>query len=570
MSTQLSLYEYYKPELSETSVKFNEYRQKISEMSASDRNVFGGRVFLESGSIGSFYRFSFRSRITAVLEYKLLSDILKDSNCLTSVNKACVEFKHEQLKKMLLIDATLAGNTHEIKDYNDSTPAQVTDKDEAGTWQKKKFYKDLNDLYAILKEISVIISWLGFLNIYRLVSTFARLSWSQFWQLMQDQELLDAHDRLMGHHVNRRILQDAAVVFNFLSVFLFAARLICQVSMVVKHAVWRTPAEAASELDRWELIKRELYTRKGNLINDVAWVLINELTNYHDYWSISEALANTITMYGLIYDLVWILAQLAFKEWEHYDKYWELQAAKLTANANNDTVELAIIQAELDKLDDTVLEVRASYGFQLLAWSFVCTGFNTAIACSSAAPMALGFLACSIGFGMYLSADAFAAYVRTCHVQHKQLGQQSTADPLIIEARNKFIKTLLKSVLVPVFLIGMFTLSWPLALLCAVAWVAYDRYSPEKADKPKTENLAEAEVIEVDERQAESALSSPKLIEAAKHDSLKPCFFHVPLEVTGLMFEKHPSVTTDDRNNRSMHVQLVWCGIENGGSTLSI
>jgi hypothetical protein len=453
MVAELSMFNSHKMNIGNNEYQLKSYLDTYNE----DRN---------------YYNFSFKSRFTAELEYKLLGAVFKDSR-LNDEQRASVGYDLMQTKHQLRRDAELAGNTHEAKAYQD--PNQTSEQDAAGVWQRNKLSEDLRNLGLTFTEINKVIGWLSFLNIYRLIGTFARLSWTMVWTIAAECHLLDDQNALFGHPINRDILTTSTTVFNALSVLLFAARWLSHIAMIIKHVACPTDAEKAiSPLERG---LREFYTRMSHICNDTVWGIMNMLTNYPQLWGISVATANTMMLYTIVFDLTWLCVQWGFKEWELNEKYNELMEFRKTLSQDSDAS--VINEKMLLALADEQLETRARFGIQIFACLLIIVSFASVLALTSVAAAPIGFLACLVGFSMYLSSDEFAAYWRSFYAHDRVNSSDPKVQAEQQEARVLFFKTLSKAALVPTLLVGMYTISWPLAVVMTVLYAAYENYGPK-------------------------------------------------------------------------------------------
>ena len=456
---------------------FNQYKEKLDTV--YDKNPQPNvnlDVFLFLNKTGQlisnheFYTFSFQSRPSAELDYKLLGAVLKDA-VLTPEQQARARYYLNHTKYVLHRDAELAGNTYEAKRYQDENSAPEIDA--PGSWQYKKLGNDWANLLRTPKEINKVIGWISFLNIYRLIATFARLSWTMLWEIAAQCHLLDDNNALFGYRINRDLLTASTTFFNALSVLLFVGRWTSHIAMILKHVACPTDAEKA--IRPLERGVREFYGRMSHILNDTVWGIINLLTNYPQLWGMSVATANIVIACAILFDLTWLCAQWAFKEWELYDKRKELDA--LSAVLSPDAAE--INRQMLLKLDDEQLEMRARFIIQILACLLIIGSFVSVMTFTAAAVAPIGFLACMIGFSIYLSSDEFATYWRSFYAHDRRNSTESSVQKEQQEARIVFFKTLSKAALVPTLLVGMYTISWPVALVLSVLYAAYENYGPK-------------------------------------------------------------------------------------------
>jgi hypothetical protein len=136
--------------------------------------------------------------------------------------------------RFLLRDAEIADNSAEARHYQDKItyferrragiPVSPVAQASGNQWQTawERLQNDAGYWFAARLHMSRFITLLSYLNLYRLVTVFARFSVKFFWLLSAELQWLDAQDRLLGIvPVQRNDLVLPAAWLNFLSVFYF-------------------------------------------------------------------------------------------------------------------------------------------------------------------------------------------------------------------------------------------------------------------------------------------------------------------------------------------------------------
>ncbi|PJD94100.1 MAG: hypothetical protein CK424_00670 [Legionella sp.] len=439
-----------------------------------------------------FYRLSFQHRMTFELEYQLLEKLLK-TNDLPAHLKPRVEYYLECCAHFLLRDAQIAENTAESIKYQDTIntfaqrrviPAVVTIPATETEFRQSlnQFYQDFNGFLATRFHVSKVITLLSYINLYRLLTLFSRLSLKSFWTLAQDNKWLDVNNHLFGQPINRSILDNTAGVFNFLSVSVFALRLTAHLSMIAKHATSQRAGE--KDIDWRQRAFQEFYVRMANIMNDIVWVIINLLTNYASIWGISDPLSNLLLCCTLVYDSIslGVLWYVKEKEW-HAEKV--LLSNYRNSNSAFNSQDDGLTDLKLQLISDMQLEMRVKFAFSILAGLSIMTSYLLVLALASTAVATLGFSMCVVGFGMYASADDFATWMRAEFGALKIDGEKQ-------QAKIAFLTTWAKSTLTPLFMVGLVTISWELALL-AMVFVAVRPYIPKFGGSPSQTPVLENE-----------------------------------------------------------------------------
>lgn len=428
-----------------------------------------------------FYHLSFYNRTTAELDYKLLSLLVQ----VRDLPEACrnrAKFYLKEGAQFLLRDANIADNSAEAKKYQDTITelnriALVQDPADTRTeWQKSvaRFHTDLKGLAATRNHVSKLITLISYLNLYRLVTVFSKLSFKFFWNLAADWKWLDAQNNFFGYSIQRTALDLPTNFLNFLSVAIFAARLAARGGVIYKHAISERVGE--KDIPVYDRIMREFSTGMINIMNDIAWVIINLLTNYAAYWGIADPLANTLLAMTLAWDCSWL-----FIHWYREERDMGMRVGKegelnlwRTQNQNINLNEGMFIGYQLQMLADMKLEVRAKYIFSIVAALSITTGYLIFLAQISALISTLCLVICVIGFAMYGSADEFGSFIRARFGQMQLEGERAAM-------QTKFINTFFQTLLPPFIVMGLLSLGWQTAFLGAVGAVAYS-YMPARWD----------------------------------------------------------------------------------------
>lgn len=415
-----------------------------------------------------FYRLSFHNRTTFELEYQLLETLLKTKH-LTPHFEQKAAYYLETLAHFLARDAKIAENTAEEAKYLDKmkafaagrsvAEAEIPPSETEFRKSLNQFYQDCSDFLSTPFHVSKLITLLSYLNLYRLLTLFSRLSCKSFWTLAQDHQWIDANNRFLGRPINRSILDNTADLFNFLSVSVFALRLVAHLSMAVKHAT--SQREGEKDIDSGVRAFREFYVRIAHIMNDTVWFIINLLTNYPSLWGVSDPLANTLLACTLTYDSLSLVALWYLKEQEWSAQHQALKDWKKEGDAINGTDEMTLTDLNIVLLKDLRFEMRVKYAFSIFAGLSIMTSYLLVLALASPAVSTLGFFMCVVGFGIYASADDFAAWMRAVFGEMKIENEAQ-------QAKTAFFSTWAKSTFTPLLMVGLVTVSWELALLAMV------------------------------------------------------------------------------------------------------
>lgn len=481
-----------------------------------------------------------------------------------------------------------------------------------------KAYSCMQEIANYLKSLcefnpTAFVQWVGTINLYRLSWTFSRISWKTMWLYLQQLGILSSNSKLHGVPINITIMDAPTSVFNFLSVYIFFAKLAVNISLPFKHAFAPTyvAEEGLSKSERfWMEIKREWV----NFFNDGWWIALNAITNYPKIFGISIPIAGWILTGALFFDVGLLLivsrheeAKIAAKiKWleeriadhrnsvilnEHLslreinnildisisnqqrrdeqtkinanisEKANKLLNDKLKNRSLNIAETIKIIDEELpevnytelrikieillsirttsrteqDALDSKIQEVQEQLdeytqelnthldvfkamkdqakiqrsGFRaligLLVFATVMFIASLALTLSIASPIVapIGFFVCIVAVALILSREEFSAIAEIRSAKNIKMDQDKsleyTESQAVKAERNamehkawiKFGKTFAEHVFVPMLIIGLYTISWPLAVVFTVTYVIYkclqaSKNTPKQTNDPGT------------------------------------------------------------------------------------
>ncbi|MDP3562103.1 MAG: hypothetical protein Q8R83_08005 [Legionellaceae bacterium] len=382
-----------------------------------------------------FYAYSSLIRSEIQLDFEILQKMIADKesfNQLSSDAQMRIKYYYYDYALLLLDDARIPNHRADVKkyqkiidDYNaelaltQKKSAEISNKlieqnskDQSDSQQKAEptwFDKIINALKELAEfHPSVIIDWISYFNMYRLMVVFCRLTWKQLWVLGRALGWLDKYDNLFGMHVDIGLIDAPTNVFNGLSVFLFLGRLFFDLSEITRHFFF--PTEGEKGVDSFERAQIEWNKRYARIVNDIAWALFNSLTNYAIYFGIPIPVAGWLLVGFLFFDIALLAYQLHVENKKQSVKKQALTADLAIAGNNEDK---AFIYLQLKQLEYRRVEIRAKFIFYMAAASLLVLGFILSLSLT-ALPVSwpICFFLCVCGIGMYLSAGQFSAAVR--------------------------------------------------------------------------------------------------------------------------------------------------------------
>ena len=340
----------------------------------------------------------------------------------------------------------------------------------------KAFKDGLNYIADTVQHTTAIRAWLGFINLYRILFVFGRLSVKQGLILLNQHKWLDS----LGKLLNRNLDVDAWIsminaptgIFNALSVGIFEVRLFITLCETFKH-VFLVDTEKEASRTKSERLYHELFVRILDIYNDLAWSTVNTLCNYG---YLAGPLANWLTAGFLVLDAVALFARLGFA----YDDY-----TFKTAQYNHERANILMIYDVA--LRNKYLEVLVGKEGQLnIDWQaqkaellfaaagalLLASGFSTTLLLTGPAAAIVGFVSCTVAVAMYISSGKYGDYTRAS-LAHKNQDLPETL-AAANDAYSAFAWSMAKNSVMPFVMVTAFAVYWPAALVLAASYIAYE------------------------------------------------------------------------------------------------
>lgn len=334
---------------------------------------------------------------------------------------------------------------------------------------------------------SQIRDYVAFSNVCRLYWIFCRLTLVNGLAFAKELQFIEKLDVLLGTHTDVdkiiSIMQIPNSMLNYLSVGFFLGRFMIDTGMLLKHTFFPTLKEDSEETPAYERFKRELYKRHWYFANDLVWATVNFLTNFNHITHIPGSVAGGITAVFLGFDVCMILyrSYLLKKDYLLKKAQYEQEIISYRQDADlSSEVRLqhvAILHQQLQALEIDWRTKEAKLYFLTAAASLLMLGFSTALIFSSPGIIIASYFACTVAISMYLSVDIYAKYYENAlRLEQAELIEQDcvAAHKEFTVARDDFIFTLAKNVIVPSVLITTFAICWPAAVVLTVVYLGYE------------------------------------------------------------------------------------------------
>jgi len=379
---------------------------------------------------------------------------------------ALARYLYGHYANLLLSNETFYNKPDEIIRYQ----AIVTKMGGLTPNQKSKFNQlmdELGESIGVPYFSNKLLSLLGLGNAYRLSIVFSRLSWKDAWLLSRALGILDQFDNINGHHINIGILDAPTDLFNGASVGIFLAKFLVHLSLANIHTNFPTYAEEGlSKKERWDL---EVEKRYVAWVNDGLWALVNLLTNYAWFFHIPGPLAGALLAIFLGFDIYWLIHVLGVAEKAYFAKEAEYNSE--SQNLEFSPTSIRLIALQLKNLKNQRYEIKAKLFFCVAAGFVLAASFSLTLIFATPLAFIIGYLGCVLGAAMYITHGKFGAYARARLENSKSETCQ--------DAWDSFVKSILKTTLIPILIVGAFTINWPGAILLTVLYFGYEFAAPE-------------------------------------------------------------------------------------------
>lgn len=336
---------------------------------------------------------------------------------------------------------------------------------------------DLSDVLHAPFSNDKLRNWAGKANIHRLSTRFSMITAQQSLLLAKQYHYLDGLERLLEQQVNIDVLNAPVGVYNALSVGLFGCRFFLNLCMIAKHTFLPAPEEKISMGARFY---EEIKERHFIMTNDFVWGVINALTNFAPYFHVAAPVANYLLIGFTVFDMVWLSYSL-YRTDEDYTlkrkEYIEYRDA-LDKNAADYQTHVDLENEKLDKLALEHEKARAAVVFNLVAGGIFFSSLAVVFLFSPPAFVPVCFLMANLAIAMFLSADKYGVYKEKNMLikQQQDNGLTVTTDAKkdVQKAWDDLCFTVTKNTVVPLVIMGAFTVSFPAAILLTLTYFAYE------------------------------------------------------------------------------------------------
>ncbi|MBA2711839.1 MAG: hypothetical protein H0U57_14770 [Tatlockia sp.] len=266
-------------------------------------------------------------------------------------------------------------------------------------------------------------------------------------------------------------------------------RLLINLIMAIKHIY---KALLNQELSAKKILVQELEKRSYIVTNDVAWSVVNFLSNYYQVLGISIGIISYLNLACFTLDFVLFSAKWAYEKLQYDQRINELI---LQRNQSKSTLESAMIIRQIELINDD-WEAQCHYYLFNIAAALIFIFAFAATLIWTGPLFFLGIAALNmLGNALYNSSEEYKFYKQATIAGKRELLNKEFSGPgyhnavlhelneKSLEAQNEFIKTLIFNAVFTTSIMVVASFSWPLATLIMVTYLAYkiwDSYEKEQ------------------------------------------------------------------------------------------
>ncbi len=323
---------------------------------------------------------------------------------------------------------------------------------------KKRYHVDLH----------IILDWINYINAYRRITLFARLAWIKFWSIASQRHWLDAHHRVLGITIHDDILSLPTDFYAIFGVLIYVIRLSINLYVSLNYIFF-----AQDELSITERFYAECRRAHWYIIGDIVSATINLLTNFSTYFHLAAPLVSYLIIALLAFTFLKLVYFYVIEK-EKYKQHEQYLVALATMDITHHHT-VVLLQKQLDH-QRTAMQWRLY--LCIAASLFLLTSFVISITCAPQITLPLFLYMSVVGGVMYLSAENFGQFMfARKEYQHDRSAEKQA---MMIEKRNLFLSILIKNVIVPIILVGLFAIHWPTALALTLLYIALLGYFAKK------------------------------------------------------------------------------------------
>lgn len=375
-----------------------------------------------------------------------------------------------------------------------------------------------SDLLTLPLHPSKLRDQVGIANFWRIYWVFCRLMVETGLRAADAIQLFDKLDDLLGQHidVDKIIHQFEAPTFavNLLSVGIFAARFMINLSFLIKHVFF--PSKQEETIPTFERFKLEWSKRNVDMFNHGVWAFANFITNFNKMLHISGPLAAWLLPPFITVDL-FCLYYLRCSAKDAYIEKRDSYESQITyyldlITENSSAADIAFSKEQIDmlrrQLDELEIQWKTKDSVLIglsIATVFLMSGFTLSLLVTLPVAIMAAYFVCMASAAFFLSEKSFTEMMHASFEldigRCRGLHEQALVDAFQ-NARSEFVFNMVKNAIIPSFLIASYAICWPAALGFTVLYVGYELHRSHqkhnKALKKEVDDIIKPEKAEED------------------------------------------------------------------------
>lgn len=313
-----------------------------------------------------------------------------------------------------------------------------------------------------------LVEWINFINAYRRITLLSRSFWKKFLLVAQDLNWLYKNNNLFFLNVDIDILDIPTDLYNILGVAIYLTRLAINMILFLKHVFFPTNSEKSiNATDRFFI---ELQKRYKDMGNELIKSIVNTLTNYASYFQLTP-IAPYLILSLLLFDFVRLLYLSYIEEEKIHTHRQIIQSQFDEPLAHDDQIITDLI---LFKLSCLQAETTGKLYFSIAAALTLITSFAASLMFPLSTALPLFMLITVLASVMYLSAGKFGQFMRARSEYQFDI-QNTNKLANLNQKRDYFLSSMGKNLFIPLFLIGLSTIYWPVALSLTCLYLMYEQ-----------------------------------------------------------------------------------------------
>lgn len=357
--------------------------------------------------------------------------------------------------------------------------------DELSDFVFNELKKNAQSSLSIFTSISELRKRAGTLNTNRSRFTYSRGLAKYFISYLQKSsiaEFIQEINKILGNPYSfaegMDFLNKSSEVITDLGIALFSFRFTLNLVLMIKHVI---KAAMSKELSANKVLQQEMEKRGFAMASDLVWATVGLLTTYNNFFHIAQSFVPPIVVTFLIFDSLLLLAQWIFEAKQHSERLQDLQEQQKQATS----LEYAIIQRQIDVLNDEWDAQCSYFAFNILAANIIAISFAISMICTG--PIALAGLAffSLLGNAMYNAAEEYKHYQKAKLAVNRELSNGNIQDDEhhqqllrvlneeCTQSYQQFWKTLAFNIGGIAFIITAAAASWPIAVGLTLAYMGY-------------------------------------------------------------------------------------------------